>query len=503
MVELIGAFAGNVERGEVKSDSKKIMPPIAVKNAAAKENRNAKPLLIAKKVEVPPKKTQPPFKGRPIIKEKVAEFQKPRIFQPTIPVKLSKLEMKPLPKPEIVKLKVPVEKIPPKVLTKKVQKAKPIPKPEIAKPKVPVEKTKPPVLNQKFPKVTPIPKPEFVRPKLLTVTPKEISKPRPLPKPLKREPTKSVAVEELDKLAKLTPSIKKPPIADNSITEQTFEELDALKFNKSGFKFDKAKVIPPLNLDNPLEGFDSMKMKKALKTASLRISQPPSETEPALLENLEFESLAKRSVDLENPNKEKDAGEILAESEQRKKLKEILKRKLLTDLSGNRDPVFNKEPAIVQPKYRHIDIEVVAEIDSTAFKSGIRDLSTSLPEGKKDAAKFAKLDAGQSQTSVKSNTGKPNADILSRYVGVIREKVMSNWKSPLGAEHNQVLVTFYLYSGGNVGEPIIEKSSGNSQLDALALRAIANSAPFPKFPSEFKHPNLHISIHFKYIYLQE
>jgi len=146
---------------------------------------------------------------------------------------------------------------------------------------------------------------------------------------------------------------------------------------------------------------------------------------------------------------------------------------------------------------------VVAEIDSTAFKSGIRDLSTSLPEGKKDAAKFAKLDAGQSQTSVKSNTGKPNADILSRYVGIIREKVMSNWKNPLGAEHNQVLVTFYLYSGGNVGEPFIEKSSGNSQLDALALRAIANSAPFPKFPSEFKHPHLHISIHFKYIYLQE
>jgi len=45
-----------------------------------------------------------------------------------------------------------LKKLPPKVLTKKVQKAKPLPKPEIAKPKVPVEKTKPPVLNQKIPK---------------------------------------------------------------------------------------------------------------------------------------------------------------------------------------------------------------------------------------------------------------------------------------------------------------------------------------------------------------
>jgi len=65
---------------------------------------------LPKKVEVPPKKTQPPVKGRPIVKEKVAEFQQPRIFQPTLPVRPSKLEMKPLPKPEIAKPKVPVEK---------------------------------------------------------------------------------------------------------------------------------------------------------------------------------------------------------------------------------------------------------------------------------------------------------------------------------------------------------------------------------------------------------
>ena len=32
MVELIDAFAGNVESGDAKSDSQKIMPPIAVKN---------------------------------------------------------------------------------------------------------------------------------------------------------------------------------------------------------------------------------------------------------------------------------------------------------------------------------------------------------------------------------------------------------------------------------------------------------------------------------------
>ena len=80
---------------------------------------------------------------------------------------------------------------------------------------------------------------------------------------------------------------------------------------------------------------------------------------------------------------------------------------------------------------------------------------------------------------------------------------MSNWKNPLGAEHKQVLVSFYLYPSGKVDKPYVEKSSGNSQLDTLALRAIADSEPFPKFPSELKQANLHISIHFKYVYLQD
>lgn len=376
---------------------------------------------------------------------------------------------------------------------KKFAQPLPVAKKEI----VPPKKTQPPVKGTPKEKVADIPKP-----KQLTLKPKELPKPVPLPKPLKQEPTKSAAVKEEVKVAKLPPPIKEPPVVDKSISEQTFAELDALKLKK--FIFNKPIIVaPPLNSDNPLEGFDSMKMKQSLKHTNPILQQPLSETEPALFENLEFDQLAKKTVDLESQTKDKNAEDILAEIKQRKKLEEILKRKPLPGPSGNSDSGSEKKPAIVQPKYEHIDIEVIAQIDSTAFKSGIRDLSTSLPEGKKGPPQVAKLDAGQSRTSVKSQTGKPNADILSRYVGFIRQKVMSNWKNPLGAEHNQVLVTFFLYPGGNVGQPFIEKSSGNSQLDALALRAIANSAPFPKFPSEFKQSNLHISIHFKYVYLQD
>ena len=80
---------------------------------------------------------------------------------------------------------------------------------------------------------------------------------------------------------------------------------------------------------------------------------------------------------------------------------------------------------------------------------------------------------------------------------------MSNWKKPLGPNDKKVVVSFELFSGGNVGKPYIESSSGNPQLDALAIRAIEDSKPFPKFPSELKKSNLNVSIHFKYVYFQD
>ena len=36
-------------------------------------------------------------------------------------------------------------------------------------------------------------------------------------------------------------------------------------------------------------------------------------------------------------------------------------------------------------------------------------------------------------------------------------------------------------------------------LDDLALRAVVDSAPFPKFPKELNKSNLHININFKYV----
>ena len=36
-------------------------------------------------------------------------------------------------------------------------------------------------------------------------------------------------------------------------------------------------------------------------------------------------------------------------------------------------------------------------------------------------------------------------------------------------------------------------------LDALAVRAVLDSVPFPEFPKELKAANLHLEMYFKYV----
>nr|NIP99380.1 TonB C-terminal domain-containing protein [Nitrospinaceae bacterium]NIR53545.1 TonB C-terminal domain-containing protein [Nitrospinaceae bacterium]NIS83946.1 TonB C-terminal domain-containing protein [Nitrospinaceae bacterium]NIT80755.1 TonB C-terminal domain-containing protein [Nitrospinaceae bacterium]NIU43061.1 TonB C-terminal domain-containing protein [Nitrospinaceae bacterium] len=67
-------------------------------------------------------------------------------------------------------------------------------------------------------------------------------------------------------------------------------------------------------------------------------------------------------------------------------------------------------------------------------------------------------------------------------------------------KHNkEVVVSFTIFPLGKIDKPALKKTSGVEHLDTLALRAILESEPFPKFPKELKVPNLSISIHFKYV----
>jgi len=110
---------------------------------------------------------------------------------------------------------------------------------------------------------------------------------------------------------------------------------------------------------------------------------------------------------------------------------------------------------------------------------------------------------GQTPQAEKDSAAPANdriaADVLSLYVGIIQKMVFAHWKSPLGAEYNDIVeVSFYLYPKGNIDKPAFIKRSGEEQLNTLAVRAIYDSEPFPKFPPDLKASNLHIKIKFKY-----
>ena len=116
---------------------------------------------------------------------------------------------------------------------------------------------------------------------------------------------------------------------------------------------------------------------------------------------------------------------------------------------------------------------------------------------------FKSSDATKGKESAINNTkemDKPLADIQSKYIGLVQEKIYKNWREPLAEEHNhETVVSFYIFPRGNIDKPFVKKSSGVDVLDNLAVKAVQDSAPFPEFPEELKMPNLNVNIYFKYV----
>ena len=88
---------------------------------------------------------------------------------------------------------------------------------------------------------------------------------------------------------------------------------------------------------------------------------------------------------------------------------------------------------------------------------------------------------------------------LPDYVGEIYKRVYAKWKTPLASKFKKVVVAFTVFSNGSIDKPVIGESSGNENLDSIAVRAILDSVPFPILPKELNRPNLRVSIIFKYV----
>ncbi len=134
-----------------------------------------------------------------------------------------------------------------------------------------------------------------------------------------------------------------------------------------------------------------------------------------------------------------------------------------------------------------VDTSKLSSRHSKEFKSGIRDLKITKAQRKKMAS------------ATSGELGDPGADALSLYLGLVKSKIDEHWKDPLGGGTGMVLVSFTIFPKGNIAMPKIVRSSGESKLDNLAIRAVKNAVPLPPFPREFKEPNLPLTLKFDYV----
>ncbi len=390
-------------------------------------------------------------------------------------------------KVEQVKKKPPAPTVQKKVNkpVKKAAAAKPIKKTAVTKPekvRKPTPVKKPPVKPAAAPKKTP------VRPVKTTM-----AKPTPTPPKVAVPPSSKNLFQELDQVAALPKKMKTPvqPKKTDTFLEDQVRELEALKASSVPGKVTRKT---PLALEPPTL--------ERIPTAAASIqAEKHKKFEQLLATEAEASPAAKRGKTSSRPQLMDDLESISQLHSKRTVVPNAAT--LPTSLPGKVSTAHSKEIESLKQELASLkqgDIKVDIKVEPpqstkspSTFKSRMHKLSA--PDPTKN---YVVATLPQKLTQPKG--GSPEADRLSEYVATIQEIVYSNWKSPVGAEHNQVRASFVVFPAGKIDRPSLVQSSGNEVLDNLALRAISASEPFPPFPKELKEPNLHIVVHFRYVY---
>jgi TonB family protein len=78
------------------------------------------------------------------------------------------------------------------------------------------------------------------------------------------------------------------------------------------------------------------------------------------------------------------------------------------------------------------------------------------------------------------------------YKARLEDALKSNWRKPVqpGAKTLSASVHFLITAAGRADDVQIVSSSGSPAFDQSVLRAVYDSAPFPKFPPQYDAPNL-------------
>jgi TonB family protein len=81
------------------------------------------------------------------------------------------------------------------------------------------------------------------------------------------------------------------------------------------------------------------------------------------------------------------------------------------------------------------------------------------------------------------------------YIRQVAEKIRAQWNGR-AIPGQQPAVVFEIRRDGRLNQAAIDKSSGNTYYDQVALRAINDAGPFPPLPDDFKKPVLRIGLQF-------
>jgi TonB family protein len=83
------------------------------------------------------------------------------------------------------------------------------------------------------------------------------------------------------------------------------------------------------------------------------------------------------------------------------------------------------------------------------------------------------------------------------YLSAVQRKITERWDGR-AQPGRQPVVTFVIGRDGQVTRLVVKDSSGSPHYDRIAIRAVADAAPFPKLPDEFPGSELIIHIPFNF-----
>jgi TonB family protein len=111
-------------------------------------------------------------------------------------------------------------------------------------------------------------------------------------------------------------------------------------------------------------------------------------------------------------------------------------------------------------------------------------------------AKTSGVEVAGAGTGAASGTGGGGA--IASYLTLVDWKIQQNWVpvGPGASPEAVAVIRFRVLRSGQVRDLELETSSGNTSLDASALRAVRQSLPLPPFPNLLTEPSLDLRYRF-------